>query len=49
MEKEETKPKTIADYPDIELKAMAYDRLVIIERSQIDLKAINEELARRVK
>jgi hypothetical protein len=34
-------------YTNEQLKAIAYDNIVAIERSQLELKLINEELAKR--
>jgi hypothetical protein len=34
-------------YTTEQLKAIAYDNLVAIERSQLEIKLINEELAKR--
>lgn len=39
--------KTIKEYTVIELKAIAYDAISRIERAQIEIKAINEELVLR--
>lgn len=39
--------KTIKDFTDVELKAMAYDNLATIEQAQAVIKAINQELASR--
>jgi hypothetical protein len=36
-------------YTNEQLKAIAYDNLVAIERSQLEIKLINEELAKRAK
>jgi hypothetical protein len=36
-------------YTTEQLKAIAYDNLVAIERSQLEIKLINEELAKRAK
>ena len=41
--------KTIKDLTEIELKALAYDALAMIERGQNNLKAINAELELREK
>jgi len=41
--------KTIKDYTDVELKALAYDNLAQIEQGQTNLKAINAELELRAK
>lgn len=41
--------KTVKDFTDIELKAIVYDHLVSIEKSQIEIKTINQELAQRAK
>lgn len=39
--------KTIEQYTEIELKAMVYDHMASIERSQQIIKLINDELAKR--
>ncbi len=39
--------KTIKDFTETELKAMAYDQLATIEQAQIVIKAINQELQAR--
>lgn len=39
--------KTIKDFTETELKAMAYDNLATIEMAQANIKAINEELKAR--
>lgn len=39
--------KKIEDYSVIELKALAYDSLAIIEAQQANIKFINEELKKR--
>lgn len=39
--------KTLKEYTDLELKALAYDHLAQIEMSNNVIKAINEELALR--
>jgi len=39
--------KTIEDYSIIELKAIVYDSLAIIEQNQANIKFINEELSKR--
>lgn len=36
-------------YTNDQLKAIAYDNIVSIERSQLEIKMINEELAKRAK
>ena len=41
--------KTIKDFTIIELKAMAYDQLIIIEQAQVNIKLINTEIAERTK
>ena len=41
--------KTIKDFTDVELKAVAYDNLATIEQSQANIKAISQELAERAK
>lgn len=41
--------KTIKDYTETELKAMAYDNLATIEQAQANIKAINQELSERAK
>lgn len=39
--------KKIEDYSTIELKALVYDSLAIIEQNQANIKFINEELKKR--
>lgn len=39
--------KSIKDCTTQELKAYAYDRVVLIEKNQRELNLINQELARR--
>lgn len=39
--------KTIEQYTEIELKALVYDHMAQIEKSQQIIKIINEELAKR--
>lgn len=39
--------KQLSEFSITELKAMSYDQLVAIERAQINLKTINEELSKR--
>ena len=39
--------KSIEQFTEVELKALAYDHLAAIERSQMTIKMINEELAKR--
>lgn len=41
--------KTIKDYTETELKAIAYDTIVQVEKLKADLEAIHRELAERVK
>lgn len=40
-------PKSIKDCTVTELKAFAYDRVLIIEKAQKELQIINQELAGR--
>ena len=49
MSEEEVKPSTL-DLTKLdvkELKALAYDQLVLIEQSQNNLKLINQEIVKR--
>lgn len=39
--------KDIKDYTEVELKALAYDELAKIEMAQLNLRAINTEIAKR--
>lgn len=39
--------KTIKDYSETELKAIAYDNLAQIEQCQLVIKAVNQELSLR--
>lgn len=36
--------KTLKDFTIDELKSLAYDQLVLLERCQVNLRAINEEI-----
>jgi hypothetical protein len=39
--------KQLKDYTETELKATAYDQLVVLEQAQTNIKVINQELASR--
>lgn len=39
--------KTIKNYTETELKAMAYENIITIEQAQANIKAINQELKAR--
>jgi hypothetical protein len=39
--------KTLEELSLIELKALAYDQLAVLERSQQNLRVINAEIAKR--
>ena len=39
--------KELKDYTDIELKALVYDNVAQIEKAQVNMKVINQELANR--
>lgn len=41
------KPKTIQQMSTMELKAMAFDHGVIMQKAQIVIQRLNEEIARR--
>ena len=41
--------KTIKDFTDVELKALAYDQIALIEQCQNNLKNINAEFEIRAK
>lgn len=45
--KVEPKQFVLENATEIELKAMAYDQLALIEQAQANLRAINEELRKR--
>lgn len=34
---------------EVELKAAVYDRIAVLERAQLEIKALNEELSSRFK
>jgi|TARA_R110000868_G_scaffold238378_1_gene492882 hypothetical protein len=39
--------KQISEFTEVELKAIAYDELAKLQSAQSNLRAINEELAKR--
>lgn len=41
--------KTIKDYSEVELKALAYEQITTIENAQNNLKTIHAELTERTK
>lgn len=45
--KSPAKPKTIQQMSTMELKALAFDHGVIIQKAQIVIQRLNEEIARR--